>query len=168
MHIVSPFHEPPKERASLRNDFNTASLVWFAYYTGLTVLSFAEIQRTVSFHACPCSDASTWTPQCYLRPAVSVGQGAGLLRPWARHSRPPAPSARDGGAQVPGCPWTREIQPTVELGLGSLGKPFFLNSCALFFQRTWNINFPEGFENAIIAQSSGFCFIPCPLFLSTK
>lgn len=162
---MSPFHKPPKERATLRNDFNTASLVWFAYYIGLTVLSFAEIHWTVSFHACPCSDSSIWTSQCYLRPAVSAGEGAGLLRPWARHSSLPAPSARDGGALAP---WTRAVQHTAELGLGSLGKPFFLNSCALFFQRAWNINFLEGFKNAIIAQYPGFCFIPCPLFLSTK
>lgn len=45
---------------------------------------------------------------------------------------------------------------------GLLANCSLLNIYAAFFQRNGNINFLERFENAIIAQSSGFYFFPSP------
>ena len=105
-----------------------------------------------SFHSHPCSDSSTWTPRCYLRPAVSTGPAC------LRHSSLPALRASDGGAEKR----MAKKKLKVEWGLQAPDKLAFLNSCVLLFQRTRNINFLEGFKNAMIAQSSGFCFFPCP------
>ena len=75
-----------------------------------------------------------------------------------RHSGLPALRASDGGAEKR----MAKKKLKVEWGLQAPDKLAFLNSCVLLFQRTRNINFLEGFKNAMIAQSSGFCFFPCP------
>lgn len=91
------------------------------------------------------------------RPAVSTGGRRRQQDPDTVACPPQGPRM-----EVPRNLWTRKSWHTVASGLESPGKLSFLNSCAVLFQRTRNINFLEGSENTIIAQSTAFCFFPCP------
>lgn len=164
MHIISPFHWLAKERASFGNDFNTASLVWFAYYTEITVLCWApadcffSLSSLLSFFYV---NTSMLFEACGLR----WGKAKACSGPGPDIDLP-GPRAGDGGV---GTMPMAEKNPA-HSGIKGQGPSLtlLLNSCTLLFQRTRNINFLEGFKNAIIAQSPGFCFLPCSLSLSTK